>query len=698
MSYQLIENFNAGQDDRRADTAAPPGTLRTLTNAHITRGGEIEKRKALVSKYALPAGETHGLAAVGGALYVFGSVGGFSSGTITMTTAGTALGDNEITAVSVNGKTIWSGSGVGNTVSWTNGDPVSEDTRTGFMSSLANFINASALNVDPVYTAVAAAEVVTLTTDEPGDGPDGYVIAVTKTGNTALSTADFSGGVAIPSVPDGVNYQFLEHPDADQDLYRVLSADTFDGKVYAIAEFDDASVWHYYDAELVEDFVDNRARGSFTVGAGTVGVSTITSITVDSVEVLGRTITYGATAAATAEAIGTAINAYASVPRYTATVQGAKVFILADSAAGTGPNGFVVGTTTSGITISGTANMAGGTALAAGTFLSGRFNRTFRTKMYTTAGATLRFSNLDDPTTLVEAGSAVGAGSINMSSQASGSEELVSISEYYSHLAVFSRNNVQTWTMDPDPELNTQVQVLRNTGTYAPRAVESLGDGDVIYLSRTGVRSLRARDSSNAAVASEIGAPLDNTIIAYAATLSAAERESAVAIIEPIDNRYWLALGDKVYVLSLFTASRIAAWSEYDFGFSVSDLVALDDRVYARSGDTVYLFGGDDNDEYDDSEVTVILPFADGSAPATFKELTGIDATIEGEWHVYAAFNPKQPTEFEDLGIISGPTWGEPIAGAQGESTHFKFKLVHEKAEYARLSNFAYHFNATAAG
>ncbi|MEQ9416662.1 MAG: hypothetical protein RJQ08_03865 [Salinisphaeraceae bacterium] len=692
MGYQLIVDFRAGQDDRRSDVAAPTGTLRALTNAHINRGGEVEKRKALSSKYALPAGETTGLAEVDGALYVFGSIGSYATATIQVTSTGTGTNPDWVTNIGI---ITVDGVDISNSV-------IQITSATG-LDTTANAI-ASAINNKtsiPNYTAVSdGVDTVTVTVDQAGAAPNGYTFTIPVTGSdptlAQFSNTAFSGATALPAVPDSVNYQFLEHPTTTPQLYRVLSVDAFDGSLYVIAEYDDASIWHFYDGRLDTTFVDNRSRGSFTVGAGTTGTSTITSVTVDSIEILGQTVTYGATAAATAEAIGAAINSLSTVPNYTAVVQGAKVFVIAASAAGTDPDGFVVATTTSGITISGTANMAGGAVLASGEFLSGRFNRTFDTKMYVTGGPTLRFSKINDATAWQSTDT--GAGSINMGRQASGSENLMALAEYYSFLAVFSRRNVQLWTMDPDEELNVKVQVLRNTGTYAPRSVESLGDGDVIYLSRTGVRSLKARDSSNVALASEIGAPLDNTIIAYAATLSAAEREAAIAAIEPIDNRYWLALGDKVFVLSLFAASKVAAWSEYDFGFAVSGIATVDDRLYARSGDTIYLFGGDDNATYDDSTVTVELPFADADTPATFKELQAIDATVDGEWAVSVAFNPKQPTVFDELGIVSGPTWQQPAAGAQGESTHFKFKLVHAKAEYARIANLAFHFAPTDAG
>lgn len=73
MPYSFIKDFKNGVDRRRRQSAVDAGTLYTLINAHITRGGDVEKRKAFASKYTLPAG-TFGLHNVAGTLYVFGSV------------------------------------------------------------------------------------------------------------------------------------------------------------------------------------------------------------------------------------------------------------------------------------------------------------------------------------------------------------------------------------------------------------------------------------------------------------------------------------------------------------------------------------------------------------------------------------------------------------------------------------------------
>lgn len=74
MAYYTITNFAAGLDLRRSALTAPPGTLRSLKNCHITPGGEIEKRFAFV-KFASVDPASKGLVEVNQKLYVFGPGG-----------------------------------------------------------------------------------------------------------------------------------------------------------------------------------------------------------------------------------------------------------------------------------------------------------------------------------------------------------------------------------------------------------------------------------------------------------------------------------------------------------------------------------------------------------------------------------------------------------------------------------------------
>ena len=71
MKYIHIRDFKAGMDRTRDMRNGDAGSLWTLKNAHITRGGDIERAKRFAPVYSLPAGQTVGYAALNGRHYVF---------------------------------------------------------------------------------------------------------------------------------------------------------------------------------------------------------------------------------------------------------------------------------------------------------------------------------------------------------------------------------------------------------------------------------------------------------------------------------------------------------------------------------------------------------------------------------------------------------------------------------------------------
>lgn len=65
MTYFLVQDFSSGLDVRKSPWTSATGTLQQLDDGHITRGGEIEKRKAfaeegdlLAATHALVSGKT----------------------------------------------------------------------------------------------------------------------------------------------------------------------------------------------------------------------------------------------------------------------------------------------------------------------------------------------------------------------------------------------------------------------------------------------------------------------------------------------------------------------------------------------------------------------------------------------------------------------------------------------------------------
>lgn len=70
MPYTIVDNFSAGLDSRRHVLNSKPGTLAKIDNAHITRGGEIEKRKAFVHIGSFQS-ETFGLESTSSGVFTF---------------------------------------------------------------------------------------------------------------------------------------------------------------------------------------------------------------------------------------------------------------------------------------------------------------------------------------------------------------------------------------------------------------------------------------------------------------------------------------------------------------------------------------------------------------------------------------------------------------------------------------------------
>jgi len=319
---------------------------------------------------------------------------------------------------------------------------------------------------------------------------------------------------------------------------------------------------------------------------------------------------------------------------------------------------------------------------------------TVKNKVYATFGSLLNFSTIATPTSW-QAGS--GYGYINMSNQSAGSEALTGLGRYQGMLAVFSRRNTQIWYVDPDPLQNAQKQVIPNIGTFAPKSIENFGDIDVIFLSDTGIRSLKVRDASNQAGVSDIGTPVDDEIISYMRTLPDDQKASATAVLEPIDGRYILALGQRNYVYSYYPSSNIAAWSRYDPGFVISDWVSMNGQVWARSGDTIYLLGGDDGQTYDASIVTVELPYLNGQQLATWKAFTGIDMVSQGEWQVFGNTDPDQPDIWSLIAIIADGT-NSTVAGLDidmvGDSPLIKLKFVNSRPGPAKISQVVVHYRS----
>lgn len=318
----------------------------------------------------------------------------------------------------------------------------------------------------------------------------------------------------------------------------------------------------------------------------------------------------------------------------------------------------------------------------------GSIAKTFKRKMYSPIASLLWYSQLDTPTVFDTGAS--GSGYTNMSTHQSGSDTVTALAGYQSYLTIFSETIIQIWSMVDNSANNAPFQTIENLGTRAPRAAIGYGDQDVFFLSESGVRSMRARTGTNIAGVNDVGTPIDSLIVEYLATLTSAQIQAAQAIVDPVDGRFWLAVGQRIFVFTYFPSKKVSAWSWYEPGFEFSDLVSYQRRIYGRSGNNVYVYGGTDGNTYgNDYAVTAALPFLSGGRPATFKQIKGMDISSSGDWYCTILVNPNDEADKLDVGTLSGVTFPEAGISVPAHCTHFAPVLTHQGSGYASLSEIA---------
>lgn len=317
---------------------------------------------------------------------------------------------------------------------------------------------------------------------------------------------------------------------------------------------------------------------------------------------------------------------------------------------------------------------------------------TFRGKVYAVESSNFIGSKLYDPDVFDPA--ATGSFVTDTSMQSQFMSKLNAVCVFQGSLVLFSEDGIQVWEVDPDPAKNYLVRSLTNTGCLAPKSVLNFGNFDTVFLAKSGIRSLQARQSTDLMNVNDIGTPIDDFVSQLVAEAGVEQiRRWATAIVEPEDARLWVSLGDVIMVHSYYNGSDISAWSSYTPGFAVEGMTVLSSGTYIRSGNVIYQYGGISKLEYDACKAEVSTPFHHADKPATQKAFTGFDVGCKGQWNVKAAFDPRQPDLNEQVGKVTDATWAEPSEGLNYYSTHMSLVLECTDAKPSRMNNLAMHYN-----
>ena len=510
------------------------------------------------------------------------------------------------------------------------------------------------------------------------------------------------------TLPARVIYQQLIAPGAPY-MTEVIGVDSFNSAPYVVARFNDGSVHHFYNGSRVTDWdvlspgisnlatlcsslaelvdTDPQVAATYSLVGG-VHTITVTSSANNVSPFIGARVQ---------NISGRLINTATIAVTQAATVglpQIVKIQISGLDVATNKPSQEVEAADVwmIGVDLQ-TYRLSGGTSGIGGTV------RTFRGKVYTTIQGLLYFSDTQKPerwttTYTSPEGKKIDtfAGFESLSAQTGGTENLTALAPYQNFLAIFARRATQIWQVVPgDPVDNQPQQILENIGTYAPRSAMSFGELDVFFLSDSGIRSLRARDASNSAVVFDVGTSIDPIVVKHVQDVGEAVALKACGVIEPRDGRYMLAIGDKIFVYSFFPASQISAWTTYEPGFSVSDFAVSGNSLFCRAGDTVFAYGGESGNEYDDTLCEVELSWLDGEKPAHRKSFKGIDISCNGTWRVDYSTDPNT-FDYSHAGSVIGQNFSLPHFRLSSNGTHIGLKFSSSDVGAVGISSVCAHF------
>ena len=88
----------------------------------------------------------------------------------------------------------------------------------------------------------------------------------------------------------------------------------------------------------------------------------------------------------------------------------------------------------------------------------------------------------------------------------------------------------------------------------------------------------------------------------------------------------------------------------------------------------------------------------DANAPATEKDLHGLDITCENLWSVSIATDPSDITITEDVGTFYKTSYGLGRATISGYSTHVAPRLVCTQSGAAKIGNIVIHYTGAESG
>ena len=316
MPYIQVKDFKLGLDRRRKRIAGAPGTLWDIKNAHISRGGDIERAKKFVSQFALPAGVTKGLAQVRGQLYVFGDGS---------TPGGMPAGVQYQRLNPADGSTLTR--------------VLDAKAFSGNLFVIAEFSNGQ---IRHFYNGTLLTDLDTLSDSNADFTSTADYLATKINSRSDVVASAYGSSVSITAVTPGTAFTISTSTvDGGGTNDQTATLTTLQANVSAVTEV--------------------RATGTVTVLGGSAGTgNSITALTAGVTSLIAAAVDWQTSNDITASLLAAAINNQGSISGYSAAAVGPIVTISAPTGSGATANGTVLTATVGGTVTASTANFAGG--------------------------------------------------------------------------------------------------------------------------------------------------------------------------------------------------------------------------------------------------------------------------------------------------------------------------------------------------
>lgn len=596
MQEYSITNFKFGLDTRRDVLTSQPGTMVTCENAFITPGGEVEKRMKFEQYSDMSILDVDGFQACFGlentvyGLTTYSHVRSFSGGVLStnnqvlytgsangLTTSASVI-PTGVTVIRIYHPALVFGSYTGTSYDSAKHRLTAVNSSTSFLGRgiiVATFADGSQAMYDhgDLIIQSAAGEAYSYTTQAAINTALRYQLLHCLTRFTDWSG---DGNSTTPTAQPSVSGAYIYTPAGQTFSAAVCTMDSTAGlfSVYNSSGSVAAADWSGSATPAGTTTItvaDADTGESFDIAKSTSG--TVANCTAVANQVSGAThvtaVDSGATVTLTMPFYSAAFPAYILLFGTTKTaptvvVNGGAPTSMTGGALGYGDKAFVCfyNTWVAGDTwtLSATVNGIDFT-LGAGNLYPKSLGKlfSFRNRVYVANDTQFNFSAVDDVTGWEEQDT--GAGFITYNSQYGSNDVVKSFAAYQGQLAVIGGRTIQMWTASANPASFALNQVLDNIGTVASNSVASIGELETLFLHDTGIRSLRARETTLNAYVNDIGSAIDSIVQGVLAGLTSTQKETACAIVDPITSRYWLYLSGTIYALNYFPSSKIIAWS-----------------------------------------------------------------------------------------------------------------------------------------